>query len=493
MLFTLMIFSVLLVPHNIELYYNGAVIEYSAKVNLKSGYNEVYLTNLPSGSSLLTLKTSSGIITGYMILDSLNKPAPSVKRLKVKYDSLKRAYELFSYQSRMVSGEKDMLSKLLQFNPCDSIHFSARALSRLLDTIKIKGLNLTMEEQKINAKLKILSKKMNRLKDSIDLFQGKTVKLSVYSENTGVHRVYVKFFTPYLRYTPSFSLNAIPDKRLVELKALANVNNRLKRPLHNVHISVLMQEFSYQGLADIEPERYYYDSYGVGRNYMMKSIAPKRYAEAEASTPAPPPTPAKKEEYATGTRFILSSEYSFLPGKDVSFVVFTDTMNADFIMRSYPRKYDGVYLYATVSVKKYPVYLKDVKMYVDGVYQGIWNSSTKSVVFPGDTFSANFGKDVKVTVKRESVKAYGRSTWTGNRVKDFAYKIVVKNNRKKSIKLILYDNLPLFSSDRYSLKNAKIEPGDYILNKETGIIKWEEDLKAGMKKVFTLSYSVVRK
>lgn len=101
------------------------------------------------------------------------------------------------------------------------------------------------------------------------------------------------------------------------------------------------------------------------------------------------------------------------------------------------------------------------------------------------------GTDKRVAVKREKLQDYSSTKFLGNDVKQvFTYKLTVKNNQTKPVKMVLKDQYP-----RSTQKNIEVEllkdTTPWTANKEeTGVITWEETLQAGETKVYQISYSV---
>ncbi len=493
MLLGIFLFAAMLVPRSVELYYNGAVIDYTAHVSLKSGYNEVYLTNIPQGVTIISVgSTEKTSITGFSITDSIPYTPQKLKKLQRVYDSLKNLYAILSWTENMVQGEKEMLRRLISSGYVDSALLNGKKLSSFIDTVKRKSLQLVKEEKRLERRLKAISNRLQALEDTIRINKTPAMRIDVFAETGGTYRLQVKLFTSYITYAPLYSLNALPDKNRVILSSTARIRNNLDITLKNVRVNLLMQNFSYGGIVNIEPQKYYYDKPATPMvvSYEMELAAPRRKSK-EAHTNLPPPVSIKS--YITGKKFSLPLKYTLKSKSTQSLTIYKDTLKATFVRKAYPRMYDGAWLYATVKNGEYPVYLRNVKMSIDGVYQGTWSSSVRELVQENDTFSANFGKDLGIEVKRETVQDFEKSTWTGNKVKKYEFKITVRNNHRQKAHLILYDNIPLFHSDKYKLNKVEISPEGYNLDEKTGVIKWDREIPPAKLEVFKIYYEVKEK
>lgn len=479
---TLFLISLILIPERVEVFYNGAKIEYLVKVPVKKGYNEIILTGLPEGSSVLTVKAEKGVkIIGFNLEDSLNTIEASIVS---SYDSIRRRYEILSWERKIVNREKEFLFELLspQFIKYDSL--SVRNFSMFLNIVKKKSRSLMEEELVIDNKLKDIKLKMDLLSDSLNMLKKGVLKVSLLSKVARNININVEVFNSRIFYTPEYSLDAIASKDMVLLSLSANLKNTTSFTLDKVNVSLVMQDFSWGGIINIEPERYYYP-FNFKRNMGVKGKT-KNLEKLETLEPI------VEKNYTTGVKFSLEGRYTIPKKGDLTVRMCDDTLTASFIRRAYPRKYNGVFLYANVRANNWPIRLKNVRVFVDGVYQGKWSHPKREVVFQDDTFFVSFGKDMGLEVERLTIKNKVSETWMGKKLSEFHYRTTLKSHKKKPTKVILYDNLPVFYTDDYSLKDVKITPESFTLEKESGIIKWVVIIPPSGVERFDVSYKVVK-
>lgn len=105
--------------------------------------------------------------------------------------------------------------------------------------------------------------------------------------------------------------------------------------------------------------------------------------------------------------------------------------------------------------------------------------------------SLTLGTDKRVAVKREKMQDYSSTKFLGNDVKQvFTYKLTVKNNQTRPVKMVLKDQYPRSTQKNIEVELLK-ETTPWTANKEeTGVITWEETLQPGETKVYQISYSV---
>lgn len=108
------------------------------------------------------------------------------------------------------------------------------------------------------------------------------------------------------------------------------------------------------------------------------------------------------------------------------------------------------------------------------------------------TLSLTLGSDKRVNVKREKLQDFSSKRFLNNDVKQiFTYKLTVRNNQNKAIKMVLKDQYPISTQKNIEVELLKDSTTPWTVNVEAlGVISWEEELKAGETKVYNISYSV---
>lgn len=125
----------------------------------------------------------------------------------------------------------------------------------------------------------------------------------------------------------------------------------------------------------------------------------------------------------------------------------------------------------------------------DGTYVGESFLDARST---HEKLTLTLGTDKRVPVKREKVQDYSSTKFLGNDVKQvFTYKMTVKNNQNKPVKMVLKDQYPLSTQKNIEVELISKDTTPWTANKEdVGVVTWEEELKAGETKIYQISYSV---
>ena len=99
------------------------------------------------------------------------------------------------------------------------------------------------------------------------------------------------------------------------------------------------------------------------------------------------------------------------------------------------------------------------------------------------------GNDRKISVKREKISDKSQTKFiSGNKEQIFTYDIILRNNKKEKVDLVLKDQYPI-STDK-SMEVELLESSKAIVDDKTHILTWELILKPNETKTFRLSYKV---
>lgn len=152
-----------------------------------------------------------------------------------------------------------------------------------------------------------------------------------------------------------------------------------------------------------------------------------------------------------------------------------------------PRVENEAYLLAEISdYGKYNLLPGEANIIFEGMYVG------KTYINPtqtSDTLNLSMGRDKKVVIKREKViEKSGEKFFSSKKEQTFTYDIILRNNKKEAIQMLLKDQYPL-SSDKET-EVTLVEKDGAKANAETGILSWEINLKPNETKKIRISYVV---
>lgn len=106
-----------------------------------------------------------------------------------------------------------------------------------------------------------------------------------------------------------------------------------------------------------------------------------------------------------------------------------------------------------------------------------------------DTLNISLGRDKSIVIGREKIEEYSKAKFIGsNKVESRAFKIVVRNKKSQSIKLTLFDQIPVAAISDISITAGELTQGK--LNEKTGEVTWGIELKPQQQIELKLGYEV---
>lgn len=177
-------------------------------------------------------------------------------------------------------------------------------------------------------------------------------------------------------------------------------------------------------------------------------------------------------------------------GKEQSIDLQTKETQAEYKYYCAPKLDTETYLLAEIAGwEKLNLLSGKANVTYDGTYVGETQIDARST---NEKLALTLGSDKRVSVKREKLKDFSSTKFLGNDVKQvFTYRLTVKNNQNKAVKMVLKDQYPVSTLKTVAVEFLTKDTTPFTMNKEdVGVITWEEDFKAGESKTYQISYSV---
>jgi len=342
----------------------------------------------------------------------------------------------------------------------------------------------------------------NKLQDRLNLLQEKLQNLSS-EQNSGSMTAVVLLKVPQsgkatfqLSYTcgnagwtPHYDIQAASNQDKITFIAKASVWQNTGINWNDVKLSLSTGSPSNgQGIPEISP---WYLSINPTQP-KAKMMHPGRAAAAIA--PAMPS--AKYEEVGnamdfkassipesqvsegvTQTIYELSNSYSLRSNRNaISVDIQKFELLARFQYLCRPRQDKSAFLEARLKDwGKSGLLPGEANLYLDGNYTGKTFFETNSA---GDTLSLSFGKDQNISVERKQFKYQQDKNLTGTeKILEAGYDLQVKNRKSTASLMVVEDQIPV--STNTSAEVELLESSGASIDKETGILRWNLNLKGG--------------
>jgi hypothetical protein len=106
-----------------------------------------------------------------------------------------------------------------------------------------------------------------------------------------------------------------------------------------------------------------------------------------------------------------------------------------------------------------------------------------------DTLRVCLGRDKKITILREKVKAKSATKFlSSQKEQHFTYEITLRNNKKEAVTLDLRDQYPLSNDSSISIELT--DDGKATVNSDKGFLRWNISLQPNETKKVRFIYTV---
>src|SRR5450759_2326372 len=219
---------------------------------------------------------------------------------------------------------------------------------------------------------------------------------------------------------------------------------------------------------------------------MMEIDANDKKMEEKAMEAAP--VLVQKQVGETTITFDIAIPYTIpSDGKLQTVEIQRLTAPADYKYVTLPKLSPLAYLTANITDwAKLSLQSGEATLYFENSFVG---KSTLNVNQLTDTLTLSLGTDNSILVKREKRKDFtSRKVIGSNRTDTYSFLLTIRNNKSNPVKITLNDQVPVSSNSSISIDTIELSGGK--MNKQTGEIKWDLDIKPQETRQVVLTYSV---
>jgi hypothetical protein len=200
------------------------------------------------------------------------------------------------------------------------------------------------------------------------------------------------------------------------------------------------------------------------------------------------PLPVAQVENQTSVEFEIKTPYTILSeNKNTTVEVERYLLPADYEYYCIPKADKDAFLLANISDwEQYNLLEGEANIFFENTFIG---KTILDVRYMTDTLNLSLGRDKNVTIQREKVKEYSTQKFLGSKTETARdWKIVVKNNKRQPITMVLFDQIPVSTTQEIEVNTENLSGG--TLDNETGEVKWKFTLQPTQKNELGLKYKV---
>ena len=494
-------------------YFTGAELTHTASANIPKGTSELVIKNVANILSEETIRVlapsnvtvlSAQFTNQYMEEYEAERHIPALKRVQ---DSLALLdSQLKKYRNERYSKEKTVAfldgNNTLQGNqdglvladiPKVMDYYTAKRIELLnsIDGLKEKEEQLTSAITRLNAKLDVSASKHENLSN------GKII-LQLMSPIAQKADFQLSYLTKRATWYPFYELRADKLSDPIHLLYKAQITQNTGVDWKGIRLSLSSgnpnQSNQYPVLKT------WFVRLGTPYNFenakmvLRSNVAPmgdlsrKKIAKDEYLEEATMGNYTELSENQLSLSFDIDIPYDILSnGKAHSISLQELNLKAEYRYYAAPRVDKQVYLVAAIEdYSKYNLLPGEANIVFEGLYVG------KTYIDPNQTddkLTITMGNDKKVSVKREKIADKSQTKFISSyKEQTFTYDILLRNNKKEPISLVLKDQYPV--STEKDIEVELLESTRASQDEQTHILTWELTLKPNETKTFRISYKL---
>lgn len=523
-------------------YQQGAQVKRQGNYTVKKGITELTIRGISPSIDPNTLQINA---TGNLVIidskHSIYYPEPIKqpeqnnqipnhikKEIRLLEDSLfDISYNLLEIQNSIdvLNSEKRIIENNGTIKGVGKVNDSIPLLKDALLFYHEKMNTINGSLLKLNKKKTLISKKQNRMNARLadlnnynnnnrfvpqqNLDPIHEIKVTVSAKETVSGRLSVTYLVRNAGWTPLYDLRSSNSENTIELTYKAQVYQNTGVDWEKTRLNLSTNNpYTNKTKPNLNP--WYLDYHAYINQYKQTNRDKDKYKEQSkksivATTPGALYAEAEEsmddvdmamdaDQFMTTVEQLVSVEYAIdLPytiksdNQKNMVLVKTSKLNTKYMYYTVPKLDPGVYLIAQITdLDELNIIPGSATIFHDGSYLGntYLNPGTLS-----DTMDLSLGKTNNITVKRQLLKHATKEKIVGEKViKTYAYSIEVKNHTKKSLQLIVEDQIPVTRNPEIEIELVSSSKGR--LDELNGFLTWKNKLKPSGLNKYELVYTV---
>lgn len=510
----------------VTVFITGGEVHRQTSAKVKKGRNKLIFTRI---STVVDNKSVQFSAEGDYSLVSVSSEIdyfsalnanPRIQDIQDSIQILNNEITALSNERSAYQGEKDLLKKNNQIKGSQK-NLSVQELSEMGEFYRTRMIAINKEISALDLKIQDLNSTQNKYRQQLsELNYNETIKSNqivviIDSPSDQTLSLDLKYIVSNCGWQANYDLAAADVNSTIHLKYKAKVFNNTGNDWKDVSMTLSTADPNLSASAPVlNPWYLNYSSLGGNdyskNDYMVPTNRVYKQYYDNASLPDMsqnldgltldntisqwPEQQNKTVSFTTiqvsqlSTEFVIEKKYSIPADSKPYLVEITEhELTATFSHKAVPKLDKDAFLLANiVGWEKLDLVPGPAHVYFADTYVGQSYINTQNV---GDTLRLSFGRDKRVVVDRKLLEEFSDKKVIGSNRKDsYTYEITVKNNRTSSIKLNLFDQVPISQDSDISVSVDEISSAEY--DATTGRLLWKVNLGAGETVKYKISFTI---
>lgn len=484
---------------DVTLFLSGAQITHKGDVNLKKGENTLVLSGLTAGMDVNSIQILGN--KEYTILSVKHQMNYTSKVSNTRVRAIQDSIKLLGFQTaeraslRAVYQEEKAFLQANRSIKGDNALLIREDLSEMADfyrsrmkEIEYKILDLNQTDRESNEKLQHLQTQLSQLQ-SQNVTNPSEIEFVVTTDEDKKADVVITYLATNAGWTPYYDLRAEDIESDIEFTYRAKVWQGTGADWKRVNLTIstgnpnvgaqvpalnpwyvnIYAPQAYRGRAKSEA----YDDYSANK---PAAVASGYVAEMDKSSWALNSMQTSASftvvtSNSVSTEFKISIKYDIASdNQPVEVVMQKQRLKASYKYVAIPKLEAAAYLQADIiDWMQYSLLSGESNIYFKGTFVG---NGYIDPALANDTLQLSLGRDNAITVKRDQVKDFCKTSVFGvKKSTSKAYEITIVNTKKKAINIEVYDQVPL--TQNADLEVAVEELSGATQDAATGKVTWK--------------------
>jgi uncharacterized protein (TIGR02231 family) len=491
-------------------YFNAAELNHSTTVNLPAGTSEIVVKNVADYISENTIQIgaptnvtvlSVQFTTSYISEFEPDENSPVIKKVRDSIELVQK--ELGKMQIERSAGSKaiDLLDRNQQVSGVNT-GLSVDELIKLVDYNKTKRIEISNtfallqeKENKLIAVIQRLSRQLEtNTKSEEKTSEGKLI-LQVMNATAGNVSFDINYITNTASWKPFYDLRAdntsTPLNMVYKAQVVQNSGVDWKKVKLTLSSGYPNQNNQAPQLNPwflvYQPQSILSELEGRVAGVTLSEVVVDGY-KSTSKMAIRGNVGANQVATALTVNFDIDIPYDILSNGKVHSVALKEIkLPARYKHYAAPRIEKEAFLMASIDdYSAYNLLPGEANIIFEGMYVG------KTMINPNetsDTLNLSMGRDKRVSIKREKiVEKSGTKFLSGFKEQTFTYDIIIRNNKKETVELLLDDQFPV-STDK-DVTVELLDSDRAKIARELGMLHWDLKLSPNETKKIRISYKV---
>ena len=488
---------------SVIVYLDGAEISRSKQVKLSAGRNQLIFKGLSHRLNSKSIQiTATGDVSILAISSKLNylskvNEKPKIKHLKDSVELINNTITALNDERGAYKIEKEMLLKNQAIGGNEK-GVSIMELKQASDFYRNRIKDIHSKISKIDRELKKKHTNLNRMTSQLrelnaqNTYQRTEVTVLLIAKTALTSALELKYIVNNAGWAPSYDLIGTDIDKPIELNYRAKVFNNTGIDWENLRIKLSTADPSlsaakpklapwYLNYNTVQPAR-------ISQGYIQSQTF-QYHADIQRKEITKDNIVYEEIEVSElSAEFDIKASYTIPSDAKPYLVEVTEyKLPATYKHFSIPKVDRDVFLLARITGwEDLNLVEGPANVYYGGTYIGQSYIYTRST---SDTLDLSLGRDKKVLITRVKLKEFTKTKFIGTNRKEFlAYELVIKNNRKSPIQIVVQDQLPVSQDSDIEVDIINISKAKH--EGPTGKLIWDFHIPAGQTEKINLAFSI---